>query len=181
MPAIKKHQTVFDAAIMQAGDVSAVMQMALSAGISITDDATGADVQALAVIKRDVVDFYGKGTADVATAMQQTIAMLPLEGITFRASATTPVTVRDMQTVLDACLFMSGSTASVIELALLNGLSVTDDFENGQVLQEITVVSNKIMKALKQAKPATAIKAGSAADVPEGIGYWIIEQNFIVS
>lgn len=84
------------------------------------------------------------------------------------------------QSLLDIAVQTSGSLEAVIALAAVNGLSVTDSLEAGMELTEAPAV-NRDMAAYYSARnirPATAVIGEYYG---EGIEFWIIEFDFVVS
>lgn len=88
--------------------------------------------------------------------------------------------VQPGQTLEDIAIQYCGSEESVFALATLNGLGFTDDVTPGQELILPTVAVPRAVKVLSDGdfQPATW-ETDTAA--PEGIGYWIIGDDFIVS
>lgn len=91
------------------------------------------------------------------------------------------------QSLLDVCLQHTGSLAGIFELALANGLSVSDDVIAGQTLQvPDTLAVDKDVLAYYRAKniqPATAFTSADKknSEKPEGISIWAINLDFKVS
>lgn len=88
--------------------------------------------------------------------------------------------VLDGQSTLDIAIQTGGSVESVFDLAIQNGLSITDSLSPSQMLIN-PVVSNALVLAYYQLKgltPATDIGEG---EIEEGIEFWYIEHDFIVS
>ncbi|MCC8154677.1 MAG: hypothetical protein LIP01_11005 [Tannerellaceae bacterium] len=89
--------------------------------------------------------------------------------------------IKNRQTLPDFAVQECGSLDKILELAELNGLSVTDDPEPGTLLeyQPEWVAKGKIQKNIQ---PATALTQEEREMAPwDGIGYMAIEINFIVS
>lgn len=91
------------------------------------------------------------------------------------------VIVQAGQTPIDIAMQSTGLPTDIITVANLNGLSMTADLMPGTELTvpEPLAENNKTATALSlpNARPASAIPA----DTNEGIGFWIIEYDFIVS
>lgn len=93
------------------------------------------------------------------------------------------ITLLHNQSLLDACLQHTGTIEGVFELAMANGLAITDDMEAGQVMK----LTEDIKKdrdifnyyTAKNIKPATAIT--EVVEKCEGIGCWAIGIDFKVS
>ena len=90
--------------------------------------------------------------------------------------------VRQGQNLLDIALQTTGDA----ETALSNGLCLSDDLTVGQRIDiDDTLVINENIRNTYRTQtiyPATGITAANTADAPfEGIEFWAIEYNFIIS
>ena len=91
------------------------------------------------------------------------------------------------QSLLDLALQYTGAVENAFALALVNGLSLTDDLTVGNWLiadsQELN--ANKEILNYYQSKsvqPATAISGKREGESQlEGIGYWAVSTEFIIS
>jgi len=88
------------------------------------------------------------------------------------------------QSLLDVAVQTSGTLSAVFELALINGLSVTDDLMPGQSLELVDESNADVVNyyTARNLTPATALTADDklvAAEL-EGISYWAINVDFIV-
>lgn len=94
-------------------------------------------------------------------------------------------TVKNGQSLFDIALQMCGSAESAFELALMNGLALSDELVNGQVLEVPAVAEKQIVQqyAVDNVFPATAITPEQYNEtiVGEGIEFWGIEYDFIIS
>ncbi|MDR3287049.1 MAG: LysM domain-containing protein [Prevotellaceae bacterium] len=94
-------------------------------------------------------------------------------------------TVKNRQTLLDIAVQEMGSAEAVFELAAANNLSITDEPENGQILQIPQSTGEYVPRQIvnyynvNKIKPATAIE--NTIIIPEGIEFWAIEYDFTVS
>lgn len=93
-------------------------------------------------------------------------------------------TILHHQSLLDLAIQHTGTAENAFDLALANGLSLTDDLEAGGSIQLIAygIQQNKDILnyyTAKNIQPATAITA--AVEQPQGISYWAIGINFIIS
>ncbi|HEX8576684.1 MAG TPA: hypothetical protein VF677_10375 [Flavobacterium sp.] len=97
-----------------------------------------------------------------------------------------PITVLINQTLLDVAVRYFGTVEAVLAIAILNNISITQDLVPGQILeipnldygyQEIVTFFN-----VNKKQPATALTEENKAIIEgdSGIGFWIIEDNFIV-
>lgn len=98
------------------------------------------------------------------------------------------IIVQDRQCLADIALQACGSLEAVFAIAEKNGLSVTDDLQAGQVLDyDLADVQEKYVVAAyktESIQPATAITNSEINDllaIGEGIGFWTIEYDFVVS
>ena len=89
------------------------------------------------------------------------------------------VTVKHGQTLLDVAIQYLGNAASVAQLAALNSLDMTSEITPGQILELPDVADKRVVKFLKDGEhvPATNYIDGDL----EGIEFWGIESDFIVS
>lgn len=92
--------------------------------------------------------------------------------------------VQQGQSLMDISIEKCGSVTALFELALANGLSITDDVEVGTTLQ-LPIPTNAAVKQYFENKgivPATIEAAAKQFENlnPQGIGYWEIGNDFIV-
>lgn len=89
------------------------------------------------------------------------------------------------QSLFDIAIQECGSAESAFELALMNGLAVSDELANGQVLELPAVAEKQIVRqyAVDNVFPATAITPEQYNETieGEGIGFWGIGFDFIIS
>ena len=94
------------------------------------------------------------------------------------------ITVKDRQTLLDIALQTSGSVEAVVDLALANGLSITDELADGNELATAGVAEEAVVNRyeINGIFPATeASDEERSAMAYEGIGFMAIENDFVVS
>ncbi len=93
------------------------------------------------------------------------------------------ITVKDRQTMLDIALQQTGSLENAFDLSAKNGISLTDELKDGQILNAVNIDNEKVVRRyqVKSIIPATAIDNETKSVYPGGIGYMAIEINFIVS
>lgn len=96
------------------------------------------------------------------------------------------ITVTSQQSTLDLALQHCGSMEAAFDLAVLNGLSITDDLADGQQLDIPAALSKDVTNyyAVHDIRPATAITTEAINDIigsGEGIEFWAIEYDFVVS
>ncbi|MCD7973985.1 MAG: hypothetical protein LUG18_15215 [Candidatus Azobacteroides sp.] len=90
------------------------------------------------------------------------------------------IIVRNKQTLFDLAIQYCGQAESVFDVALANGLSITDRLTPGETLKMPPVEKKRIVEyfAVNQFIPATEYEE---IQLCEGIGCWYIEIDFIVS
>jgi hypothetical protein len=93
------------------------------------------------------------------------------------------VKVLQGQSIFDIAIQELGSAEGAFDLAVLNGISITDELTPGQELALPTVVNKQIASyyANKGLKPATALTLTNMPAALGGIDYWAIETAFMVS
>lgn len=88
------------------------------------------------------------------------------------------ITVKNGQELVDIAMQYSGHAGALVALALENELSVTDVLQNGQVLRAVAVQNRYVVR---QFETEGVIPASAAPILPDGIGYWGVAVNFIIS
>ena len=95
-------------------------------------------------------------------------------------------TVTSRQSLFDIALQHCGIMEAAFDIAQANGISLTDDLTTGQTLTlpEPTDTSMVQHYTTNNIQPATAITNSEINDllaIGEGIGFWAIEYDFVVS
>lgn len=91
------------------------------------------------------------------------------------------------QTLLDLAIQYTGTAENAFDLALANNKSITDDLQAGESIDISTYDTQKNKDILnyyqaKKLQPATGLSSQQLInDKPEGIDYWAIQTDFIVS
>jgi len=87
------------------------------------------------------------------------------------------------QSFLDKVIECTGSVDNAFEMAVLNGVSITDDVMVGQELNPSTITNSLIFGLFGELnRPATMIAKEQIAEIENiGIGKMIIGTNFIVT
>lgn len=90
--------------------------------------------------------------------------------------------VHQGQSFIDKVLETTGSTENAFEMALLNGISLTDNVAIGQELLPSSATRKGVVRIFNNKnRPASAIINSAEEDEEnEGIGYMAIGNNFIV-
>lgn len=98
----------------------------------------------------------------------------------------TQIVALNNQTLLDVAIRHCGTVEAIVEIAILNNISITDDLAPGQLIQiPVKDYGNQEVVnyfTLNKVEPATALTQEHVAltEGNSGIGFWIIENNFIV-
>lgn len=92
------------------------------------------------------------------------------------------IKVLAMQSLLDVGVQHAGGAEAAFDFALLNGLSLTDDLEPAALLDAAPTFSRPIRDryATDRLEPATSL-AASGTIVEEGIEFWYVEYDLVVS
>lgn len=90
------------------------------------------------------------------------------------------------QNLLDIALQATGDASSALALAIANGLCLTDDLEVEQTIEVPTDIDGdanvRVFYRERNIHPATGVTKIDESTSPfEGIEYWCIEIDFIVS
>jgi len=124
-------------------------------------------------------------TDDVAVGDQ--LNFPPISGsskikIVFNRIVPQVVTALSQQTLIDIAMQESGTAEALFQLALLNGVAITDNIV-GVSMEKGAILNSRIVAMFKINKPAsdTATPLPVAGLPPGGIGYMQIESSFIVS
>lgn len=93
------------------------------------------------------------------------------------------IEIKDNQSVFDIGLQYGGDMEAVFDWAVENGLSITDDLKAGDRYPEPKVVNKKRADEIanKGYIFATAVVMDEDEFLLQGIGYWAINIDFIVS
>lgn len=86
--------------------------------------------------------------------------------------------VLDGQSLFDLAIQMGGSVESVFDLAVAQNMSITDLLEVGHIVEPISASDKRVFNyyQLKNITPATG-----DIELNEGIEFWYVEYDFIVS
>jgi hypothetical protein len=93
------------------------------------------------------------------------------------------VRVLNGQSLFDIAIQAAGSVEAAFDIALANGIGITDDLPAGTVLVIPAVLNRRVVDYYRtnDIKPATALGAQDVEFVMEGINYWRLEYDFEVS
>jgi len=89
--------------------------------------------------------------------------------------------VKAGQNIIDAVITATGAADAAISVAISNGVSLTDDVEAIEIGEVDVNKSNKTMLAMTKSEPATRVSDADEAAAPyRGVGFWAIEEDFII-
>jgi hypothetical protein len=97
------------------------------------------------------------------------------------------IVVHHNQSLFDIAIQVYGTVAAAYDLALLNNISLTDDLEAGQQLlltdKDYGLKENVQFYKQSNHRPATAWNPATSVyqPRPEGISYWAVNVDFVVS
>ena len=86
------------------------------------------------------------------------------------------------QSFIDMVYQETGGFGDIVEIAVLNGKSITEDIQIGETILIDKVVNPTLKNYLQRRKPATAIRYKQTTESRlQGIGYWAIQTDFKIS
>lgn len=90
--------------------------------------------------------------------------------------------VQQGQSFLDIVMQLTGSIDNAIEMALINNVSITDNIAIGTELTAVSTTNKSVAEYMQNNNPATAISMeDDTLTIYEGISFWAIDNDFIVS
>lgn len=94
-------------------------------------------------------------------------------------------TVTSRQSLFDIAIQHCGNMETAFDIALLNGIGLTDDLQTSEELELVPPADNGIVQTftVNHYKPATGITTTEILDIlgqDEGIEFWTIETDFII-
>ena len=93
------------------------------------------------------------------------------------------ITTGNRQSLLDLAMQHAGSAEEAFALSVQNDIPITIELEAATVLPAPAVVNQDIVTLYKvdKVKPCSILNSEGTGDNMEGIGYWIIQDDFITS
>ena len=91
-------------------------------------------------------------------------------------------TVKQGQSFLDKVTQLTGSFENALEMAVLNGSSITDDVFIGSIIEPTEVTNKRVVASYDEFnEPATDLSEAELVALENiGIGIMVIEDTFIV-
>jgi len=183
---ISDNQSLFDVAIQRMGSAEAALTVAILNGLSITDPLEAGHGLLLSdVVNGDIAGYFSDRNIAPATAGVDIIINEPVvvySGLTERIES--GFLVADNQSLFDVAIQRMGSAEAALTIALLNNLSITDTLEAGRSISA-PLSGNMIVEYYKNKGivPGTSVtdESDGGGLILEGIGYWAIGVDFVVS
>jgi len=92
------------------------------------------------------------------------------------------VTVKQGQNIFDIAIQTAGSVSAAFATAILNGIGITEDLVVGDVLMVAAATDKRMLQHYRDAGIVPATATGSSFfPGQEGVGYWIIGSDFVIS
>ena len=89
--------------------------------------------------------------------------------------------VKRGQNIIDAVIIATGRSEAAVEVAIANEVSLTDDVGEIEIGDVDENKSNKTMLTMTKSEPATGVSEADEAAAPyRGIGFWAIEEDFVI-
>lgn len=184
-----ERQSFFDVAIQRMGSIESAFALAVKNGLSLTDElAPGYSLELPDVIDKKVADYFKNKNitpatyAENASSQNENIEVIYWSDDLKRK---TGIRVSENQSLFDIAVERLGSAEAAFDLAVKNRLSVTEVLSPGQTLALTDTVDADVAGYFtsRNLKPATAVTQTDESGelVLEGIGYWAIGIDFIVS
>ena len=91
--------------------------------------------------------------------------------------------IKDNQSIFDLVTQFNGDVRSVVQWCLTNGYSITDTLEAGKEFKPVTsLFDNELVKDYYKNKGVELATADIDVEGrPVGVGYWFIENDFVVT
>lgn len=89
------------------------------------------------------------------------------------------IKIKRYQTLLDFATQNAGDASQVIAVALANGVSITDDIDAGSLLS-VDVVNTSVQQYFVKNAVDVTTQPATIEGSFEGVGYWEIENDFII-
>lgn len=184
-----KGQSLIDLSVQFCGSAEAAFEFAVLNGISLTDEPGEIDIIP-GVIDAGVVNCFSKKEIVPATypGIIPDLNATPIDSYISYESIlqSDEVIVLEGQSFFDLATIYCGSPELAYEFAEMNERAVTDEPEAGAKLKKPAVSNTKIAsyylsKALQPATASIYTSGGGELPADEGIGYWAIEIDFIIS
>jgi phage tail protein X len=158
-------ETLFDVAVRVYGHTQGVAQLCSDNGVNMTDE-----LPAGMELLYDESVLYDTGSVVISLSPQVLSNQIAVEA---------------GQNIFDIALQMYGNIEGIIDIARDNGKDMTSELTPGELIvgsDEAIDILVRDFYAGRGILPATGLTSEESAVLkPEGIGYWAIDYDFIVS
>lgn len=196
---VKNGQSLFDIALQTCGNAESAFDLALMNGLAVSDELiVGTELNITATENIEVAAVYIKEKQFPATAVnnEQELVLIEQNGDfdyettidhVFVSVVDNTISVKNGQSLLDIAMSNNGYAETAFYLALQNDLSLSDNLTPGQKLEPVSITKEKIVAVYKASEviPATSITSEQESELLpfdyEGVGYWGIEFDFVIS
>lgn len=135
----------------------------------------------------ELADLNGIGITEILTA-GITLSVTESKSVELERLTVTPdkQLTRSLagQAWIDMCLQEIGTEDNLFDMADLNDVSITDDIAPGTPVLSIADMHKEVVRVLQKVKPASRTRPENDSDtgeIMEGIEFWGIEFDFVVS
>ncbi len=91
------------------------------------------------------------------------------------------IIVKNGQTFIDLAMQYAGSAEAALAMSVQNNLPLTAELTTGSVQQRPSVLNAVVAKEFEKEKANPQSNISGVLNMNEGIGYWYLENDFIVS
>ncbi len=165
----KYGQNLLDISIKEVGNIAALFAIAQKNDLAIT-----ADLPSGMLLDVDITGLFN-------TEENNDTAILP--DVKNEAEILV-INSKELQTLLDISIQEKGSVEALFAIALRNEKSITDELASGSVIDVNTKIIDEGIAAyyfINKLKPSSNASAIPGVEVEEGIEFWAVEYEFIVS
>lgn len=179
---VQPGQSLLDIAIQYCGSLEALGELARLNGLDVSATLTAGDVLAVPEVANKRVRRILADLGVVPASSEEGLGLsvlLPAVPVNISATYNIPGAVVEAgQSLADIAIQYLGNISALPDMAQLNGLTITDQVEPGTRLQLPAVVTPAVVTYMSTGGYAPA---SNVQDELEGIGYWGIEYDFIVT
>jgi hypothetical protein len=177
-------QTAIDIALQECGAVEASFAICLLNNLTIYEALeTGSLVETIPTIANDVVQLLATEKRKPSSIYEE-IGILGTAGQSVgdvrNIDLRTAIVAGNGQTAIDIALQECGTIEASFPICLLNNLTIYEAIGSGLIIQSTDMVDSNLVDMLKsENRKPSSINDNIVA--LEGIGYWLISEDFIVS
>jgi hypothetical protein len=177
-------QTAIDIALQECGAVEASFAICVLNNLTIYEALeTGSLIETIAIVEKDIVQLLATEKRKPSSIYEE-IGIVGIAGRSVgdvrNVDVNAAVVARNGQTPIDIALQECGAVEASFAICLLNNLTIYEAIESGLIVRSTDVIDNNLVEMLdsENRKPSSINNSIIAL---EGIGYWLISEDFIVS